>query len=399
MLPDVQLITEPNDYWEALHGCLTDSGYCVTRTETLASLLSETSPPAIYIVDLAYFKKNLEQQWDDFVKTCRQQSAACLAYSSDGPSDQMALRLLKPAAEILLDPKNPAEVRSRMETLLTIRHLALQLEIAENHTRAQQNELEEALLSAAQIQRRLIPAQRPAYKGLKYAWHFMPSKKVGGDLFNVARLDERTVMTYLVDVSGHGISSAMVSVAIHQSLSPHTGQAPKRQIERSPYYEISSPAAIMKILEDEYPFERFEEFFTITYLLLDAQQGTIRYCSAGHPPPILIRKKGQAERLTRGGTIIGLGGPVAFEEGEIRMCDGDRLYLYTDGITEHGLSTGEAFGEQRLVNCLKQPHPDGLEGILDRVVENLLGFERNKPPQDDVTLIGIEFSENAGGES
>lgn len=397
MLPDLQLVTEPNDFWKALSRCLIGSGYKVSRSDPSAPFLSDAPPPAVYIIDLSCFSGYPQDHWDTFVFACKEQKAGCLAYSSEGPCDHTAISLLKPWADILFNPLDPSEVFSRIEALLANRRLNLQLEMAETRTKALQEELREALHSAAQIKRRLIPASWVRYKSLNYAWHFMPSKQVGGDLFNVAQLDEQTIMTYLVDVSGHGISSAMVSVAVHQGLSPHTGQIPKRQTAHPPYYEITAPAIIMKALEKEYPFERFDEFFTIVYLLLNAQNGRVRYCCAGHPPPILIRKNGQVERLSTGGTIIGLGDLFGFEEAEIQLNDGDRLYLYTDGITEHGASQGQGYGEQSLIENLSTPQPKGLEGVLDHTVGALLNFRAGLLPQDDVTLIGIEYSEPAEG--
>ncbi len=388
----VHLITEPNDTLETLRRYLAGSEYRVTFAAPDALLPQHNPPPAVYIVDLASFDKHPESLWETFVSHCQAQAAACLAYHSTDGTDRSRLDRLKPAAEWLFDPWNPAEITARINTLQTIRRLTRQYAEVQQRARHQQEELQEALQSAAEIQRRLIPEQYPDYQKLSYAWRFMPSRKVGGDLFNVAHLDEKTIMTYLVDVSGHGISSAMVSVAIQQSLSPHTGHIPKRQVDTPPYYTIHTPAAVMADLEREYPFERFEEFFTLIYLLIDEASGAVRYCSAGHPAPILVRSSGKIERLECGGTIIGLGNLVAFEEGEIQMRAGDRLFLYTDGVTEHGLSNGEAFGPERLEECLQSPHPDGLEGTMEHTVKCLHAFGDNREPLDDITLIGIRFS-------
>ena len=392
MRPGVQLISEPNDFCKTLCLSLTESGHPVALSTPGSFFWQQAPPPAIYIVDLACFDMRPENDWDDFVTNCREQGSACLAYHSTRQTNRSCLDALKPAAEWLFDPCNSEEVAARIDTLLTIQQLKREHNEIHLCAQNQQEELLEAFQSAAEIQRRLIPEEYPQYQQLSYAWRFMPSKKVGGDLFNVARLDENTVMTYLVDVSGHGISSAMVSVAIQQSLSPHTGHIPKRQTSTPPHYIINSPAGVMADLEREYPFERFEEFFTLIYLLIDEASGIVRYCSAGHPAPILIRSSGQVQRLTAGGTIIGLGNLIDFKEGEIRMEAGDRLFLYTDGVTEHGMSTGEAFGEQRLLDCLQTHRADGLEGSLEHTVKCFREFGGDLEPQDDITLIGIRYA-------
>lgn len=392
MRPGVHLISEPHETCETLCLSLTESGHPIALSAPDAPFWQLDPPPAIYIVDLACFDLRPASDWAAFSTSCREQGAACLAFHSTGPADRSRLEALKPAAEWLFDPGNPEEVIARIDTLLTIQKLKREHKEICVCAQNQQEELLEALQSAAEIQRRLIPEEYPQYQHLSYAWRFMPSRKVGGDLFNVARLDEKTVMTYLVDVSGHGISSAMVSVAIQQSLSPHTGHIPKRQTSTPPHYSINTPVDVMADLERDYPFERFEEFFTLFYLLIDEANGTLRYCSAGHPAPILIRNNGQVERLTAGGTIIGLGNLVDFEEGEIRLKTGDSLFLYTDGVTEHGLSTGEAFGEQRLIDCLRTHPANGLEGTLEHTIQSVRQFGDSHEPQDDITLIGIRYS-------
>src|SRR5512139_2291180 len=116
------------------------------------------------------------------------------------------------------------------------RQLQQQLLETQAKLRELEHEIGEALQSAAHIQRSLIPRTPPAYHQLHFAWQFAPCKKVGGDLFNVAALDEHTIMAYLLDVSGHGLASAMVSVAVHQSLSPTTGRLLKRPLGHRPFY-------------------------------------------------------------------------------------------------------------------------------------------------------------------
>jgi phosphoserine phosphatase RsbU/P len=199
------------------------------------------------------------------------------------------------------------------------------------------------------------------------------------------------VMFYLLDVSGHGISSAMVSVAVYQSMSLQTGQLIKRRLDIPPYYHIAPPAEVLASLEQQYPFERFEKFFTITYLLLDISTGHLRYSSAGHPPPLLIRQSGAMEMLPAGGTIIGLGGVVPFDEGEVLLAEGDRLFLYSDGITEHMNPASELFGEQRLKQKITTWRRSSLDQACEKVIEALHDFGQGAPLRDDATLLGVEF--------
>lgn len=275
---------------------------------------------------------------------------------------------------------------------LTLRQMQLELQALRQQLAARERELSEALQSAAHIQRSLIPRRPPSYHHLHFAWRFAPYKKVGGDLFNIAPLDENTIMVYLIDVSGHGIASAMVSVAVHQSLSPTTGRLLKQPLSYRPYYRITPPREVLAELDAEYPFERFEEFFTITYLLINPHTGRVRYANAGHPLPLLMRHDGTMERLDRGGPLIGLNHRDASDEGEAWLQEGDRLFLYTDGLTEQIDSHGIQYGEARLVTSLDTRSGRPLDRACQEVLAAQRAFAGKMPPQDDMTLIGIEFS-------
>jgi len=273
-----------------------------------------------------------------------------------------------------------------------ILELNRQLAEVRSQLERRERELTEALESAAHIQRSLIPGQPPNFHHLHYAWCFFPSKKVGGDLFNVAPLDEGTIMTYLLDVSGHGLASAMVSVAVQQSLSPTTGRLLKRPLGHRPYYRITSPREVLVDLDAEYPFERFDEFFTISYLLLNPFTGKLRYGNAGHPPPLLLRRDGTVDRLDCGGPLIGLNHREENDEGDEQLREGDRLFLYTDGLTEQPDANGNSYGEARLVASLHATREVSLQEACNQAITEIRRFSGTVPARDDMTLIGIEFS-------
>jgi sigma-B regulation protein RsbU (phosphoserine phosphatase) len=273
-----------------------------------------------------------------------------------------------------------------------ISRLQRQLAGAQTALRERERELAEALQSAAHIQRSLIPRTPPVYPRLHFAWEFAPCKKVGGDLFNIAALDEQTIMAYLLDVSGHGLASAMVSVAVHQSLSPTTGRLLKRPLGHRPFYRIVPPHEVLAALDVEYPFERFDEFFTIAYLLFNPQTGLVRYATAGHPPPLLLRSDGSMDRLDHGGPIIGLGQGDHFLDQEFQLHEGDRLFLYTDGLTEQPDEHGRLYGEARLVAELHAQRGEPLDAACRSVLAAQRRYAGEVPAKDDVTLIGIEFS-------
>jgi len=202
-----------------------------------------------------------------------------------------------------------------------------------------------------------------------------------------------------LDVSGHGIPSAMVAVSVSQMLQPREGFFLKRSIKTPPYYEIVSPSRVLDVMDQKYHIESLNKFFTISYLILNVKKGTIRYSSAGHPPPVLFHRDGSMELLKEGGTIIGMGGMLPFEEGEKKLSFGDRLFIYTDGIVEYQNEKGEFYGEDRFFEELQRLKEKLISNTVDGVITSLMRFGNNTEPQDDISLLALEFRGNSGSPS
>ncbi len=202
--------------------------------------------------------------------------------------------------DYITKPFDRGEVLARVQTQLKIHHLMKDL-------LDKQKRLEEDLRAAASIQETLLPTNLPGWPELDIAWKFLPCELIGGDIFNVIPLDETHLGFYMLDVSGHGVPSAMVTVSVSQLMTPHSGYL-SRKILSPPFHQLVSPGEVLKGLDAEYPFERFNKFFTIVYLLLDIPQRRIAYSSAAHPAPLLLHRDGGLELLDKGGTIIGLNG-------------------------------------------------------------------------------------------
>lgn len=320
-------------------------------------------------------------------------------------AETFCLRLCPPAADIaylqqltpfacgtICPPASSEQVLEQISTLLRIKQAEAERNLAQERLLLHQMEVEEGLKSAAQIQHALLPNLISDTPAFSFAWQFIPCETVGGDLFNVLPLSEETLMVYMLDVSGHGIPSAMVTVSVHQSLSERTGQLVKQPLDHPPYFRIAAPAEVLSALDREYPYERFEKFFTISYLLLEPKTGRLRYSTGGHPPPLLVRTDNRLERLSAGGSLVGLGGLVPYEEAELVLNPGDRLYLYSDGVTEHEALTGEMYGEMRMIEFLSRQRRNSLKETADSFILELQNFGDGAAPKDDVSLLCIQFN-------
>ena len=376
-----------------LNSLLSDMGLhpCSIDTSALFEQI-QSQTVSILLLDGELFVTLDPQEREQLSKICRHNNipallTACELLNSIVPTD------LPWICGII---RNGADEEEWAEKIDTYRHLSsLEHEVydLQNKIEARWREDEEDLRSAAQIQQSLLPKKLPSLPHFNVSCHFHPFEKIGGDLFSLRQVDEETLMLFLLDVSGHGISSAMVSISVHQSLSLHTGQIVKRIIDKPPYYRLLPPDEVMSELANEYPFERFEMFFTIVYMLINIHTGETTYCSAGHPPPILQRKTGEIQRLSTGGGLVGIPATGPFEQSEITLKQGDRLFLFSDGLIDHTDAADECFGEERLIQNLTRTG-DTLQQSCLTGIDAMHNFRGKLPPQDDVSLLGLEFTKS-----
>ncbi|MFI5396998.1 MAG: PP2C family protein-serine/threonine phosphatase [Candidatus Binatia bacterium] len=309
-----------------------------------------------------------------------------LSALSDAISKTKGLEL--GAVDYIGKPFDGGEVLARVQSHLRIRRLTNELRNTNRDLVAKQRALDADLRAAASIQRSLVAKVPPSINGLTIAWRFIPCDRIGGDIFNFAQLDEAHLAAYIVDVSGHGVPAAMVTVSVSQSLLPQAGHI---LCSRGQSVEIRSPSEVLEQLDREYPIERFEKHFTMCYLVLDHTNGRLRYSLAGHPMPVLLRSDGTLQLLEAGGPIIGLNGLLAFAQEELVLRPGDRLFLYTDGLVEFENLSGNTYGEPQLHEQVKLTQRQPLEEACDHIVASLQRFGEGCSLQDDVTLVAIEF--------
>ena len=352
--------------------------------------------PDLLLFDMDLARTATSEQLDTLAGELELAETFCLRIYPEGRVDTRLRERVPFACGSVPPPGTAEQLLELVATLLRVKQAEHQRNLAQERLLLQRMEVEEGLRSAAQIQHALLPEKSPNLPAFSFAWQFKPCESVGGDLFNLLQLSEDVLLAYMLDVSGHGVSSAMVTVSVYQSLSDRTSHLVKQPLDVPPYFRINRPAEVLTGLDREYPYERFEKFFTIAYLLLEPASGRVRYANGGHPPSLLVRADGTLEKLAAGGTLVGLGGLVPYEEDSVQLAPGDRLYLYSDGVTEHENGSGEMFGEQRLSDffCRQQQLP--LAEGAERFVEDLLQFGEDRAPVDDISLLCIQYNGSAG---
>jgi phosphoserine phosphatase RsbU/P len=281
------------------------------------------------------------------------------------------------------------------------RVLRLQQKLADkNHDLAGMNQrlhcahklIEDDLKAAAWMQERLLPAPTLQAHGVRCEWRLQPSGYVAGDIFNFFVMDEKQVGFYLLDVSGHGVPAAMLSVALGMMLTPDaTHGSPLKSYNRDTgLFEVLLPDHAIRELNRRFQLKD-DRYFTMIYGLFDTHSSILRMAQAGHPSPILIRKDSRLQILGSGGMPIGVWPDIEFDCFDVSIKHGDRLLLYSDGVTECKSVHGETFGEDRVVDCLEQLATRPLDELLGELMDVVRSWRGDSEFEDDLSLLAIEM--------
>jgi phosphoserine phosphatase RsbU/P len=315
--------------------------------------------------------------------------------SARGSSADMVEGMEAGADDFLSKPIDPNELRVRIRAGERI--LDLERRLAErNLVLTEAYELiRKDLDAAARVQRSLLPNTALKLEQVEFAWSFLPSLFVSGDELNFFRLDAEHVGFYNLDVAGHGVPAAMMSVTLSRLLSPlpSTGLL-KRTGPGALPYRIESPAEVARSLNEQFQITAENSaYFTLVYGILHLPTGRVRLVQAGHPHPILLCADGSLRPLTDGDPPIGMMPDVLYADREIMLQPGDRLFIHSDGITECEDPNGSQFGEPRLSAFLQTVRGTRLDATL-RALEQELRTWRGPAAHgfhDDISMLAFQY--------
>lgn len=273
---------------------------------------------------------------------------------------------------------------------------------AEDGLRRASRELEEANLrmrrdleAAARIQRSLLPTELPRVPGLELAWAFAPCAELAGDNLNLIRLGPDLLALYILDVSGHGVPAALLSVTLSHTLSPiAAGRSCLLSREGAGGAESpADPADVVARLNRQFPLDaERRQYFTIVYGLLEPSRRTLRYVAAGHPPPVLLPVEGPARALAGRGLPVGMIEGAGYQEERVTLGPGERLVLYTDGVVDALADEEGDGGEARLMAELERTRSLPLAASLDAVKRVAEERRASATIEDDLSLLALEFA-------
>ena len=297
------------------------------------------------------------------------------------------------ADDFVVKPFNKGELNVRIRAGERILKLERDLEKRNNKLSEAYSIISKDLEMAAKMQKSLLPDASLTISEFVFNWMFSPCSFVAGDIFNFFNLDEDHICFYMLDVAGHGVSAAMLSVTLSKILTPsHQMVQPlKYFVPVPPHYEITPPAMVMQELNKRFQNENDAmQYFTMIYGVIDARNDKIRMTQAGHPSPIYVQRGAKATFIGTGGYPIGMITDVDYDEQMIDFKAGDRLFIYSDGVTECTNPNKEHFSEEYLVEILEEWKNLPLQELLSRLEQRLINWKGSRDYEDDVSLLAIE---------
>lgn len=244
------------------------------------------------------------------------------------------------------------------------------------------------------IQRALLPTTLPELEGVRIAAMWNPASGFGGDCYDVIRFragtpgddavragtartaGEERIGLSIADVAGKGLPAALLMSNLQAAVRAFASdQATPQQVATSVNRLLCRNIAVGR-------------FVTFCYLVVDRAQQTLTFANAGHNPPILVKKDGRVETLSSGGMVLGVMPDTTYDQREVPIAPGDRLILYTDGISEAEAPDGSDYGDGRLSHAAAAHRHLAPEPLLDALFQDVSSFAAGRF-QDDATLIVV----------
>ncbi|MEX5727989.1 sigma-B regulation protein RsbU (phosphoserine phosphatase) [Rhodovulum iodosum] len=310
------------------------------------------------------------------------------------------------ADDFLTKPVNASELRARlsagerilgMERELTEKNRLLGAAFSEISTLY--DALNRDLQQARKLQQSLVPAPVQRIAGSQVSLMLRPSGHVGGDLVGAFAAGAGHLCLFCIDVSGHGVTSALMTARLAGLLSEG---APERNIALVPDgrggHGPRPPAAVAAALNQLLLQEiESDTYLTLLLAVVDLGSGAVAFVQAGHPHPAIHRADGRVEMIGAGGLPVGLIEGASFEDAQAQLAPGDRLLIVSDGVTECADASGRQLSEDGLARLMDQAGRSGGPAYLDTMLEGLRDHAEGADLSDDVSAVLFEYRARGDG--
>jgi sigma-B regulation protein RsbU (phosphoserine phosphatase) len=319
-------------------------------------------------------------------------------------SEDIVQALQSGANDYVTKPLDMKVVLARVDTQVMLKQTSASLVLANQKLEEANDRLKRDLAMAARVQQAQLPEKSPRLVGCEVAWAYKPCDELAGDFLDVFDIDEHNIGLYLIDVSGHGVQAALMSVAVSRALKPSASDTcvvsrPDRTCqdgEKS--LKISSPAEVADKLNERFPSDiEIGQYFTMIYGIFNKQTKQLRFTSAGHPRPVILHADGSVELVDSSpGFPIGViqaDDPdyELYPETTINLKTGDRICFYSDGVPEAKNVQNELYGDDKMLACLAENAKRSLDDCVTALLAAVLTWAAPLPPNDDVSVLIMEI--------
>ncbi len=320
--------------------------------------------------------------------------------TSKSEKTEIASGLENGADDFLAKPVNSDELRARLRVGERIVGMQQEL-VIKNHLvgstldqlQRLYDSLDRDLIEAKKLQQSLIRDRHRDFGRGQASMMMQPSGHVGGDLVGSFVIDEDRIAVFSVDVSGHGVASAMMTARLAGLLS---GGSPEQNIALT----VNPDGSRNAVPPEEVAFRlnrlmiedvQVDQYFTMAYAEIDLRSGQVKLVQAGHPHPLLIRKDGQMLSLGVGGLPIGLIPGATYDAMTTVLSPGDRLFLVSDGVTECPDPLGNELGTDGMITLLAQSVHLPSPNLLEALMWDLANFFVGNDFPDDVSGLMFDY--------
>jgi sigma-B regulation protein RsbU (phosphoserine phosphatase) len=299
------------------------------------------------------------------------------------------------ADDFVSKPFDREELRVRLLAGERIVRLERALNRQNAELRDANQRIHDGLRSAARVQQAMLPRKAIDNARVRAAWTYVPTDELGGDAIGLELVGDRYLVAYVLDVSGHGVPAALLSVtAMHALARAGEGAAlfPGHQ-NGGDLGPVQPPARTVAELNRRFcASDNDGRFLTMLLFVMDTHSGRATFARAGHPLPVLVRAGAVVPLSDDGGLPLGIFATGGYQDVALKLQQGDRFFLYSDGFVEQARpADGMEFGEERLHSLLVSLADTPLPQLVTRAVDALAEWAGEKQFKDDVSLVVIDW--------
>ncbi len=299
------------------------------------------------------------------------------------------------ADDFLSKPFDKGELRARVLAGERVVRLERTLIAQNEELRAAAEKMRADLRAAARVQQAMLPRGNIKTPRVGAAWTYVPTEQLAGDAIGMHLVDDRYLVTYVLDVCGHGVPAALLSVTAMHAMAPSAEGSSLLRASASAggVGPVQRPSRVVAELNRRFnASENDGRFLTMIMAVLDTHEGRLVFARAGHPLPLHLRRGRSVPVDDAGGVPIGLVDDAEYEDVEVRLEPGDRVFFLSDGLLEQAGPSDEQFGEERLITFLAARSAMPGDVVVADAVGALTEWSGGRGFTDDVTLVSVEWA-------